>query len=96
MKNEELKGRLQESITTVKRIGDEIRLEIHLAGMELKDQWRELEPKLQHAERTAKTLSEQSLHAVDELVRQIEDFRASLKQNLNRMNKSGGGSARMH
>ena len=83
LKNEDIKVRLQESYSTAKRISDEIRLEIHLASMELKDRWRELEPRVQQAERAARTFTEQSVHAVDEVVRQFEDFRASLKQSLN-------------
>ncbi|HLL52890.1 MAG TPA: hypothetical protein VK447_05045 [Myxococcaceae bacterium] len=82
MKTEELKGRLDEGLTTVKRIGDEIRLEVHLAGMELRDKWKALEPSLLQAERAARNLSEQSLDAVDEVVKQLEDFRVTLKQSL--------------
>jgi hypothetical protein len=88
MKTEELKGRLNEGLTTVKRIGDEIRLEVHLAGMELKDKWKELEPSLIQAERAARNLSEQSLDAVDEVVKQLEDFRVTLKQSLSSVRKT--------
>jgi hypothetical protein len=87
MKTEDIKGRLLEGLTTAQRIGDEIRLEIHLAGLELKDKWKELEPTLAQAERAARSVSEQSLSAVDEVVKQIEDFRASLKQSLNSVRK---------
>jgi hypothetical protein len=35
----------------VKRIADEIELQIHLAGMNLRDHWRDLRPRLVRAER---------------------------------------------
>jgi hypothetical protein len=43
------------TIDTLRRMADEIRVKIHLAGMEAKDAWNELEPKLRGLEQRAET-----------------------------------------
>lgn len=41
------------TIDTLRRMADEIHIKIHLAGMEAKDAWNELEPKLRELEQRA-------------------------------------------
>ena len=41
-----LKEELQETRDDLQRTADEIKLKLHLAGMDAKDAWDELEPKL--------------------------------------------------
>lgn len=36
----------------VRRIADELKLKIHLAGMEVRDRWNELQPRLAEVEAT--------------------------------------------
>lgn len=40
-------------LDSLRRMADEIRLKIHLAGMEARDTWNELEPKLRDLEHRA-------------------------------------------
>ena len=46
------------------RVADEIRVRIHLAGMEAKDAWNELEPKLRELEHRAEAATSD---VIDEL-----------------------------
>lgn len=44
----------------VRRLADEVRLKMHLAGMELKDQWTAFEPQLHEVERKLKETGEKA------------------------------------
>jgi len=80
MKNEELKQHLQDGLTAVKRLRDEIRVDLHLAGMDARDKWKELEPHLAHAEKLADDVSDVSKKAMEDMLKKFKDFKASLKR----------------
>jgi len=40
------------TLDDVRRIADELKLKIHLAGMEVRDRWNELQPRLAEVEAT--------------------------------------------
>jgi predicted nucleic acid-binding Zn-ribbon protein len=73
-----LKSDLKKSLSELQRLRDEIRVRLHLAGMDLKDQWNKLEPHLADVERKAADVSEASRTLLDEAVKKLEKFRASL------------------
>jgi hypothetical protein len=77
---EQLKQQVHQGLEMLKTLRDEIRVELHLAGMDAKAKWKELEPRFEEAERRAKDLSEVSRVAVDEAVKKLRDFRDSLKK----------------
>jgi FtsZ-binding cell division protein ZapB len=70
----------------VKQIADQVRLELHLAGMELKDRWAAIEPKVQalqakveakgHA--AAEAVQEQAVSLVDHLRNLLGDLRSEI------------------
>ena len=70
MKRAEMKDMLQKDRDRLRTLRDEIRVELHLAGMEANDAWKKLEPKLEEAHRKA----------VHEIVEQYETFRRSLRR----------------
>lgn len=74
----DLKADLQKSLESLQTLRDEIRVRIHLAGMEAKDAWNELEPRLLGAEKLAEEVSEASRSAISDLVQKVRDFRATL------------------
>ena len=74
----ELKNDLQQSLATLQTLRDEIRVRLHLAGMDAKDAWDKLEPKIVEAERLAEDVSEASRHAMSDIVKKVQAFRASL------------------
>jgi hypothetical protein len=76
---DDLKAELKKSVALLGTIRDEVRVKIHLAGMEAKDQWNKLEPRLDAVERAAHDASEASRTAVTEAVKVLKDFRDSLR-----------------
>jgi hypothetical protein len=72
--NNELKNPLE----TLRTLRDEIRVRIHLAGMEARDQWEKLDRDAEHlAARTERA----STNALDELIGQLKGLRDSLQSH---------------
>jgi|HubBroStandDraft_6_1064221.scaffolds.fasta_scaffold1620904_2 hypothetical protein len=67
------------ALREIEQAADEIRVKVHLAGMDAKDAWRKLEPKLDAAKAHAKTASKDTLSALDEVKKAFNNFAASLK-----------------
>ena len=57
------KGRLEELITKLKQERDELRVQIHLAKAEAKDEWEELERKWEVVENKLATLKKETKDA---------------------------------
>jgi hypothetical protein len=74
----ELKAEIQKSLTLMRTLRDEIRVKLHLAGMDAKEEWRKLEPQLGDIERAASDLSEATCAAVTEAVKRLSKLRSSL------------------
>ena len=74
----EMKNELKKSLSKLQTLRDEVRVRLHLANMDLKDQWNKLEPYILDVEKKASDASEASKSLVDEAVKKIEKFRASL------------------
>ena len=55
----------------LRRMADEIRLKIHLAGMEAKEAWSELEPKLRQLEHRAEAATSDVLDDLRERLSQL-------------------------
>lgn len=76
---DEMKADLQKSLESLQTLRDEIRLHIHLAGMDAKDVWTKLEPALLEAERMAGEVTESSRATLADLLQRAKDLRASLQ-----------------
>ena len=76
MKN--LKAELEKSVSLLKTLRDEARVKLHLAGMDAKKKWNELEPHLDAVEDAAKHATEASRTAVVKGVESLKAFLASL------------------
>ena len=74
----ELKKELEKSLGLLRTLRDEVRVKLHLASMDIKDQWKKIEPHLQDAEKAAEQASDASRAALTEAVKKLEKFRASL------------------
>ncbi|MCC6551473.1 MAG: hypothetical protein IT372_00440 [Polyangiaceae bacterium] len=75
---DDMKADLQKSLEALQTIRDEIRVRIHLAGMDAKDAWAKLEPRLYEAERLAAEVSETSRAALAEVLKKARELRESL------------------
>lgn len=70
-----------ENLGRLKTLRDEIRVDIHLAGMEAKDKWKELEPAMRDAEKLVDDVSEVSRRAMEEVVEKVKTFRDSIRHH---------------
>jgi hypothetical protein len=62
----------------LRRMADEIRVKIHLAGMDAKDTWAKLEPKLHEFERKAERVK-------DKVADDLDQFGDELKEQMSRL-----------
>jgi hypothetical protein len=74
----ELKKELEKGLTKLQSLRDEVRVRLHLAGMDLKDQWNKLEPQLDQVEKKAQEASEEARSVLADAVKKLEKFRASM------------------
>ena len=74
----ELKNELKKSLATLQTLRDEVRVKLHLANMDLKDQWNKLDPYLADVEKKAEEATEASRSLIHEAMKKLEKFRASL------------------
>jgi hypothetical protein len=78
-KTTELKDELKKNLERLQTLRDEVRVHLHLATMEAKDEWNKLEPHLAGAEKAAETVSEASRQVVAKALQKLEAFRHALK-----------------
>ena len=70
--------RYKEDVRLIRALADEIRLQMHLAGMEFRSHWAEMEPALKRVQQRAEDASEASQKTVEEMVKALEEFRGRL------------------
>lgn len=81
MNERQMRDWMQENLGRLKTLRDEIRVDIHLAGMDAKDKWKEMEPVMRDAEKLADEVSDVSRRAMEELVEKFRRFRESVRQH---------------
>ncbi|HXN32501.1 MAG TPA: hypothetical protein VN894_11585 [Polyangiaceae bacterium] len=70
---------LEKNLEQLRALRDEVRVRAHLAKMDVKDRWHELEPRVAAVvEQAAKSASEASHTAVSEAIQALEKLRKSL------------------
>lgn len=73
-----LKVEIEKGLSQLQTLRDEIRVKLHLGGMEVKSEWDKLEPYVLDVEKKASDLSEASKSALDEAVEKLKKLRSSL------------------
>ena len=68
----------------VRRLADEVRVRVHLAGMELRDKWKQLEPQLHAVERDLVKAGETAEGAI---TTQVEALAAGLRKFVGELRK---------
>ncbi|MGZ6079155.1 MAG: hypothetical protein ACXWK6_15295 [Myxococcaceae bacterium] len=80
MANElDLKAEMKKGVDLLKTLRDEVKVKLHLAGMDVKDQWAKLEPELSKVERAADQATESSKKLLDETLKRLKAIRDSLR-----------------
>ncbi len=75
----EAKAELAKSIEALQTLRDEALVKLHLGGIEAKNQWKTLAPRVEDAlKKAAGDAAEASRAVVDETVRALKEFSASL------------------
>jgi hypothetical protein len=74
---QDLKRELEKSARLLQTLRDEVRVQLHLGGLEVKDEWRRLEPQLeavlQRATRDATDATRTAVEEVTAAARRIRD-----------------------
>jgi hypothetical protein len=78
----ELKEELKKTLSNLQRLRDEIRVRVHLAGMDAKDQWNKLEPRILDVEReideAAEDVTSATRSALNDVIGKLQHLRDSL------------------
>jgi hypothetical protein len=72
-----------QNFAKLRQLRDEIRLKVHLAGMEARDAWRKLEPRFGNAERLVVETTETSRRELTDLVERFKQFLGSIQPGKN-------------
>jgi hypothetical protein len=78
----ELKKELGKSLDLLRTLRDEMRVEVHLAGMNAKDEWKKVEVHLLEVEDAARNASAASCTAVHNAMKRLESFRKSFTKEV--------------
>jgi hypothetical protein len=79
MNEQQMRDWMKENLGRIKTLRDEIRVDIHLASMDAKDKWKELEPVMRDAEKLADEVTDVSRRTMEELVEKFRHFRESVR-----------------
>jgi hypothetical protein len=76
---QELKSEFEKAMTAIRHLSDDLRVRIHLGGLDAKKQWQELEPKIESTlKKAGDEVSQASCRAARELQSTLEKLRSSL------------------
>jgi ElaB/YqjD/DUF883 family membrane-anchored ribosome-binding protein len=79
MSSQDTKAELDKTLAKLGELRDELRVKVHLASLDAKDEWRKLEDRVQHVVDEAKReATDMSRKAATEAMKALEKFRASL------------------
>src|SRR5882724_9106927 len=87
----ELKTELKKGLGRLQTLRDEVRVKIHLASMNIKEQWKKLEPRIEEVEKAAQDISETSRTALNDALKRLEKLRDTLRSGGE--GTGGGGSS---
>jgi hypothetical protein len=75
-----IEARMRNIVAELRKLRDEIRVQIHLGGMDAKKAWDELEPKLADAERMAGNATEATFRQVVHMLDKVKLFHSTLPE----------------
>jgi hypothetical protein len=71
-------AQLHQIADEIRKLGGEVRLQIHLGNMDLKKAWNDLEPKLAEADRLAENASEEAFQAAKQMLKNLKHIHTQL------------------
>ncbi len=77
---QDIKSELEKSANLLRELGEELRVHMHLGAMEVKDEWRRLEPRLEATlEQAGRDISDATRTAVVEVTEAARRLRETLR-----------------
>lgn len=76
----DMKTRRERATAQLAELAGEIRLQVHLGGMELKQRWEALEPRLERAAEVVGEVTEASTQALEQLVERARGLAQALRE----------------
>ena len=73
-----LQDQISHGLLRLQTLRDEVKLHVHLAAMDVKDAWAQLEPQFAVVEHAAKEVSDVSHAAVQDLIKKAEALREKI------------------
>jgi hypothetical protein len=77
-------GQTTNPMLDLRQMADEIRVQLHLGGMEAKDAWRDFEPKLRAFEQKVERAAEDAGDDLDELADVLRKEMQKIKARLHK------------
>ncbi|WP_394841684.1 hypothetical protein LZC95_32000 [Pendulispora brunnea] len=78
MSENTLKAEIEKGISRMQTLRDEVRVRLHLAGMDAKEEWDKLEPSLVDIERKAEDFTDATRRAVEDALKRLSALRSKL------------------
>ena len=82
MADHSLSDDLQQALTKLQGVRDDIRVRLHLASLDLKQQWDALDPQVAEAEKMVHDASESAREKLHELTAKFDELRNSLASSI--------------
>ncbi len=77
---QDIKSELEKSAKVLRELREDVRVQIHLGGLEVKDEWRRLEPRLEATlEKAAREITDASQKAIAEVTDAVRRLRQTLR-----------------
>lgn len=89
MAQKDLEHQMREMADELKRLRDEVRVRLHLAGLDARDRWNELEPSMAQVEKLAREVNEASK-------RKLGDLRDRLRELVERVRRDADQGQQPH
>lgn len=77
-RTEHLKEELKRGLNVLRMLRDEVRVRLHLGGLDAKGEWNRLEPHLFDVEQRAHTATEASRRMIADAIERLKRLRSSL------------------
>ncbi len=74
----EIKNHITETLQLLRQLRDEIRVELHLAGMEAQERWKGLEPKLARAEKLGHDVTDATKLVLSDTLSELKAFKVTI------------------
>ncbi|MDX2019430.1 MAG: CBS domain-containing protein [Deltaproteobacteria bacterium] len=81
MANQTLRDKVQDKLAELKSLREQIVVDLHLAGMELRSEWKTIEKNLPDPSAAAEHLKGMTADAVESAAEQLRKFRSRLSQS---------------